>query len=357
MRAKTSWMKFTVLLLFATCLFNAVDYTLAARESAGKEVNQSKNDNISPFQNMAETTFPKIANIKFQKPTAGEPCPVKVEITEADDKNQAKITTVKLIYYVGGNFDKPYEIIMSKDLGKSYTASIPKMASGAMVDFIIRAEDSNGNVATQAVPSSKNLVSSIADIDNPGESIADSLDLLGMSAGYDNKTIYVKCNLQGEISPGTKDPPFVHVYAIKFSNPDVNPKENLYTGQAICYIPLAVGSGFSNEDKESYWMQLLGSKEKYLKVKKTGVVFANVQDAFAQKAGVAFPDVEYQLKAEGNTLTAKISRAAFGKNPSGYLRIVSFTCRNKSLSSLFPLYMNCSNFLVLYTSSQSYTVK
>lgn len=342
-----------VLLLFAACLFNAVSHTLAA----GKQGNPVKNNDISPFQNVAETTFPRIANIKFQKPAAGQPCPVKVEITETDDKAKAKITAVKLIYYVGGNFNKPHEITMSKGWGKSYTASIPKMVSGAKVDFIIRAEDSNGNVATQAVPSSKNLVSSITDIDNPSESITDSLDLLGMSAGYDNKTIYVQCKLQGEISPGTQDPPFVHVYAIKFTNPDVNPKENLYTGKAVCYIPLAVGGEFSNEEKESYWMKLLGSKEKYLKVKKTGAIFANVQDAFAQKAGVAFPDVEYQLKAEGNNLTAKISRAAFGKNPSGYLRIVSFTCRNKSLSSIFPLYMNCSNFLVLYTSSQSYKVK
>jgi hypothetical protein len=356
MSTKTLWRKLPVLVLLTICLSNVSDFILAAQDSPGKQGSQVKS-NISPFQNMAETTFPEIAGIKFQKPAAGQPCPVQVEITEADNKGQVKITAVKLIYYVAGDFKKPYEITMSKGRGNRYAAIIPKMGSGSQVDFIIRAEDSNGNVATQAIPSATNWVSSIPDDDNPSESIEDSLDLLGMSAGYDNKFIYVQCNLQGKISAGTMDPPFVHVYAIKFTNPDLDPRENLYAGKALCYIPLAIGGEFSDKDNESYWRQLLGSKEKYLKVKKTGAIFANIQDAFAQKAGVAFPDAEYQLKAEGNKLTAKISRAALGKNPSGYLRIVSFTCRNKSLGSLFPLYMNCSNFLVLYTSSQSYMVK
>jgi hypothetical protein len=349
-------MKSLTLLLLTVCLFNAFELILAAQDAPDKQENQVKS-NKSPFQNMAETTFPGINNIKFKKPAAGQPCSVQVDITANNGKIPANITAVKLIYYINGNLEKPNEILMNKGKGQSYTASIPEMKSGTKVDFIIRAEDSNGNVATQAIPSADNLVSSIADDDNPSESIADNLDLLGMSAGYDNKYIYVQCNFQGKISAGTKDPPLVHVYAIKFTNPDVDPQENLYNGKAVCNIPMAVSNGTTSQDEGSYWIKLMGSKEKFLKAQKTGTVFADIKDAFAQKSGTAFPNADFTSKADGTVLTAKVSRAAFGKNPSGYLRIVSFTCMNKSLTTLFPLFMNCSNFLVLYTSSQSYTVK
>lgn len=353
MSTKAFWIKSLIILLLTIYLFSAFNIILAAQDTPDKQESQVK----SPFQNMAETTFPKITNIKFEKPAANQPCPVQADITAVCDKIPANITAVKLIYYINGNLEKPNEILMNKGKGQSYTASIPEMKSGTKVDFIIRAEDSNGNVATQAVPSANNLVPSIADDDNPTESITDSLDLLGMSAGYDNKYIYVRCNLQGKIFAGTKDPPFVHVYAVKFTNPDIDPKENLYNGKAVCNIPMAVSSGMTPQDEGSYWIKLMGSKEKFLKAKKTGTVFADIKDVFAQKSATAFPNVDFILKADGNILTAKVSRTAFGKNPSGNIRIVSFTCMNKSLTTFFPLYLNCSNFLVLYTSSQSYTVK
>jgi hypothetical protein len=349
-------MKVTVLLLFIACLGNGFNLIWAAQETSDKQSSQAKN-NRSPFQNISETTFPKIDNIKFQKPLANQPCPVQAEISCASDKKPAAITAVKLIYYANGNFDKPNELAMNKGEGNNYTASIPAMGSGTKVDFIIRAEDSNDNTASQAISSAKHMVPSIADEDNPSESVPDSLDLLGMWAGYDSKYIYVRCNYQEKIAAGTKEPPFVNFYAVKFTNPDIDPTENLYTGKAACNIPMAMGNAITPQDEGSYWLKLLGSKEKLLKIKKTGTVFADVRDAFAQKSKTAFPDVDCISKADGNILTFKISRTAFGKNPSGYFRIVGFTCHNKSLTTVFPLFINCSNFLVLYTSSQSYTVK
>lgn len=355
MRATTSRMKLLVVLLFLLCLGNVCNLMTSARNAPDKQTTQVKR-NKTPFQNISETTFPKINNIKFGKPAAGKPCRVQANISIDADKVPARITSVKLIYYIKQSYDKPNEIPMTKGGGNKYTATIPGFKSGTRVDFIIRAEDSNGNVATQAVPSAKILVAGIPDDENYSESVIESLDLLNLFAGYDKKYIYVQCKLKGEITPGAQEPPLAHVYTFKFTNPDVDPKENLYTGKAVCNIPMAV-SDTAPKEEDSHWIKVMGSKQKFLKAKRTGTVFFDIKDAFAQKSDTAFPDVDFTSRADGNVFSAKISRAAFGKNPSGYLRIVSFTSMNKSLYTFFPLYINCSNYLVLYTSSQSYTVK
>jgi hypothetical protein len=310
-----------------------------------------------PSANLAQKSFPKLQNIKFQPPTANRPCRVQVKVSLECDHTKSRLTAVKLIYYLNGHLNQPHQLKMKAGFGGNYSASIPGLPSGSKVDFIIRAEDSNGNVASQALPNGKNLVQSRADIDDPAPAVPDGLDLLGISAGYDRKFVYVRTSLQGKITGGTLDPLFIQVYAVKFTNPDRDPKEGQFTGKAVLNAPLILSSPRTLEDGDNYWVKLFGSPGKVLQIKKTGTVFVDIREALAQNPKLASPEVEFDSQINGNILTTKVSRTAFGSNPSGCLRIISLTFINQSTGTIFPLIKNSTNFLILYTSSQSYTVK
>ncbi|MCL6590555.1 MAG: hypothetical protein K6U80_11420 [Firmicutes bacterium] len=357
MRTRTFIVKPMIILLLMISLLTGFNPIFAAQSPGKAPTTRDDPNHYNPSANLLEQSFPKLENIKFQPPAANQPCRVSVKVSQTLNNTRAKLTAVKLIYYTGGRFDKPFVLKMTPGLGASYTASIPGLASGTKVNFIIRAEDSNGNVAAQAIPGAINLVHGVPSYDDPPEAAPDSLDLLGISAGYDQKFIYVQVNLQGKISPGNADPPFIHVYGVKVSNPDQEPKEGQFTGKAVLHVPLVKGGSWAAGDEASYWTKLLGGKNKVLKAKKTGSVFVNIKEGLAQNSKLAAPEVEYDCQIDSGAMAVKVSRTAFGPNPSGNLRIIGITWANKSVSAVFPLIKDCTNFLTLYTSSQSYTVK
>ncbi|HEX3046056.1 MAG TPA: hypothetical protein VHY08_14965 [Bacillota bacterium] len=358
MRAKTLLLKLMILLLFMISLWVGFNLVLTAQSSPPAQTDAGNSpQNYDPSANLVQKSFPKLQNIKFQSPASNRPCKVQVKVSEELDHTKARLTAVKLIYYLNGRLDQPHQIKMKAGFGGNYNASIPGLPAGSKVDFIIRAEDSNGNVASQALPTGKNLVQGRTDIDDPAPAVPDGLDLLGISAGYDRKFVYVRTSLQGEIGGGTLDPLFIHVYAVKFTNPDRDPKEGQFTGKAVLNVPLVKSSPRAVADGDNYWVKLFGGPEKVLQIKKTGTVFVDIREALAQNSKLASPEVEFDSQINGNTLTTKVSRTAFGSNPSGCLRIISLAFVNQSTGTIFPLIKNSTNFLILYTSSQSYTVK
>jgi hypothetical protein len=307
------------------------------------------------FGNIMNTSFPVIGAVKFARPAAGSPCKVSAEISMTGDDPEAKVTSVRLIYYVDGAMDKPNDVAMAPVLG-GCEAEIPAMAAGTKMDFIIRVESSNGNVATQAVPSARGLVETVPDMDNSEDIVSADLDILGVAVGYDADNVYVRFNVQGKITGGTEDPPFVHGYCVKVTNPDIEKSEGLMAGKMLAHMPLVKGTGHGDDAPDDEWDKMMG-REARRRVVETGTMLLDIAKMVGGKTDEAFPDVKFSATADGGTLSTSIARGAFGENPSGCLRILAMTVANASFDSFMPIPYNCSHFVVLYTSSQEYSVE
>lgn len=324
-----------------------------------KDVSDNDANEEDAFGNIMLTSFPQINKVTFNAPESGKPCEVIADVNLEDEDGTAKISSVSLTYYVGGAPDKPSKIEMNKS-DSGYKAVIPPMPKGTKVDFIIRAEDTNGNVAAQAIPSDKNLILPVPDRDNTSDLVPDDLDLLQLSAGYDDRYVYISYTVQGKISGGTLEPPYIHGYIIKVTNPDIHQGEGLMVGKMWVYIPLTTDIDpkkklvLWQDDKvyEAYDGRL--GKSINERVAKTGSIMLDIKEFMVDGKGALSFDVDSDVNLEGGRFRGKVERKWLGENPKGYLRFIAMTFANASRDSVMPIPYNCSHFLTLYTFSQSY---
>jgi len=314
------------------------------------------------FGNIMQTTFATIDSVDFSAPSANAPCKVTANITFVDEDEEAEVTAVKLIYYVNGDLASPKEVAMSGGDG-AYSAEIPGQASGAKVDFIIRVEDSNDNVTSQAVSASKATVTAIADMDNSADIVGDDTDILDLKAGYDAERIYVDYSVQGKVNGGTIDPPYIVLYGIKFTNPDTEQGEGLMVGKLWVNLPLVKDKAVQEKflplllEQGAEYVEKIG-RDKIDRVMETGMLVLDIQKLMGGNfmEGLMFT-AEPNGSVDGGNFSGSIVRASLGENPSGYVRVIILTAANASIDSFMPIPLNCSNFLTLYTSANSYTVK
>jgi hypothetical protein len=344
--------------LMATVFMTAKSFAAdAADEGWGDEGGEEED----AFGNIMQTTFATIDKVDFAAPAANAPCNVTAKITFVDEDEEAKITSVKLVYYVNGAYEMANGVDMVAGADGAYTAAIPGLASGTKVDFIIRIEDSNGNVTTQAVPGTK--VASVPDIDNSPDIVGDDADILGMSAGYDKDSLFIDYSVQGKIVGGTIDPPYIQLYGIKITNPDTEQGEGLMVGKLWVNLPLVKEKAVQDKflpmlfEQGGEYVQKIG-QENIDHVMKSGMLVLDIQKLMG---GNIMDGLLFTAKADGTVdggnFSGSILRAPLGDNPSGYLRIIILTAANASIDSFMPIPLNCSNFLSLYTTNESYTVK
>ncbi|PIU67750.1 MAG: hypothetical protein COS84_03710, partial [Armatimonadetes bacterium CG07_land_8_20_14_0_80_40_9] len=121
--------------------------------------------------------------------------------------------------------------------GDIYTAEIPGFPAGTEVTYYISVKDVFGNVSTEMpfktsrAEVKKQLVQGAKDIDNSEDIVKDDLDILDTKMGYDDEYVYLSFTVQGKISGGTLDPPYIHLQGAKLTNPDVDEGEGLMVGK------------------------------------------------------------------------------------------------------------------------------
>lgn len=314
------------------------------------------------FGNIMQTTFATIDEVSYEAPAAGEVAAVTAKITFVDEDEEAEVTSVKLIYYLNGDLAAGNEVEMAAG-DDGYTAEIPCQDAGTKVDFIIRIEDSNGNISTQAVASAKNLQAAVPDMDNSADIVGDDADIMNLSVGYDAEKLYVSFDVQGKIDGGTIDPPYIQLYGIKITNPDTEQGEGLMVGKLWIYLPLAKDPAVQEKfmpmllEQGAEYIEKIG-KEKIDKVMETGMMVLDIQKLMGGNfmEGMLF-DAEPAGTIDGGTFIGEIKRVPLGENPSGYLRVIVLTAANASIDSFMPIPLNCSNFISVYTSAEGYTVK
>ena len=358
-----------IIVLVASILLTMLPCFVFSAEGGSAEQQTTQNDDSwesdpneeDVFGNIMWTSFPQINKVAFRTPESGKPFSVMADISLDDEIGESKLSSVSLIYYINGALDKPNQIEMTESNG-SYWAVIPPMSKGTKVDFIIRAEDDKGNAASQAVPSAKVLVSAVPDIDNSEEIVPDDMDLLQFSAGYDEKYMYVSYTVQGKISGGTLDPPYIQAYMTKVSNPDIHQFEGLMVGQAWIYLPLTMDPDSGKrlalqEDKvyESFGNQT--GKAINERIIKTGSAFIDIGKMMQNEKDAVLFDVDLEAKVDGGKFFGRIDRKCFGENPSGCLRFIVITLANAGVDTFMPIPLNCTHYFLIYTSSQSYTVQ
>ncbi|MEW6203155.1 MAG: hypothetical protein AB1546_14345 [bacterium] len=356
MKAKTVWV--TMLMLFWG-LMVAVFPMLSVATAVEEMITEAED----AFGNILQTSIAKIDSVEFTAPAANAPCKVTAKITIIDEDEEASLTAVMLTYYING--DPKGTTIPMKEASGVYTAEIPGKPSGTKVDFIIRAEDSNKNVTSQAVATANFAVAAIPDVDNPADIVGDDMDILGFSAGYDDTYLYVNYDVQGKISGGTIEPPDINAYGIKVSNPDIDQGEGVTAGKLWVSVPLAKEK-VVNEKIMSLLSEIISAKEfleeigmdKVERMKQSGMLVMDLSKLIGGKMTEwLLYNAEPDGVVDGGKFTGKINRAVFGENKTGYYRILVVTVKNQSLDLFMPIPLNCSNYLTLYTDSQSYTVK
>lgn len=344
--------------LAPTAAFAAAEQTVLAQ--GGDDWDSEEGEEEDAFGNIMQMSFSTIDEVTFSAPAAGAACAVTAKITLTDEDEEATIKTVKLLYSVNGGAEASVDMA---EADGAWTASIPGQAAGAKVDFYVQVVDSNGNMTTGAISSDKTTVAGIPDANNSEDIVATDADIMNIGANYDDNYIYFSFDVEGTVNGGTVDPPYIQLYGVKVTNPDIDEGEGLMVGKLWIYLPLV-------KDKtvqEKFMPLLLESGKEFIekigmdkidRVKETGMLVLSIQKLMGGQImeGLIF-DAEPSATIDGGKFIGKIKRAPLGDNPSGYLRFIVLTAANASLDSFMPIPLNCSNFMQLYTKSYGYTVQ
>lgn len=323
------------------------------------------------FGNIMHTSYLKIKDVKFDAPAANAPAKVEasLEIVGAEDEEEP--VTVKkgvLNFIVNGDLKSKKSVDMTCT-GTTCTGEIPGQASGAKVTFAVSVADNFGNTTTEAFNvTSKDdpdgaMIDGTPDIDNSADIVPDDMDILGTSAAFDNERVYVSYKLQGKLSGGTIEPPYIHFYGIKFTNPDIEQSEGLMVGKLWINLPLA-----KDKEVQAKFMPLLMQakeytdkipKEEIQKVMDTGML---VLDIGKLMSGNIMDGLLFAAQPDGkvigdNLFIGSIKRAALGDNPSGFLRVIVLSAANASLDSFMPIPLNCSHYQQIVFKNHDFTVK
>ncbi len=329
----------------------------AAGDDDWDDWDEKDEDEEDAFGNISENTFITIDDVSYSTPASGQFCIVTASLTLLDEDEEATIYSVRLVYSVNGGTE---QLIEMTDAGSgNWIGSIPPNSAGANVRFYIWAGDSNGNVTTGGISSDYNLVPGVPDIDNSSEIVGDDADITNIAVSYDDDYVYAAYKVQGDITGGTVDPPYIMLYGIKITNPDTEQGEGLMEKKLWINLPLATDPRV----QESFLPMISPVSEADIpqeeidRFYETGMLVEDIQKIMAGNMAEALLfEAEPEGKDGNGIFYGKIKRAPLGDNPSGYMRLIVLTAANASLDSYMPAPLNCSNFLTIYFSDYGYTV-
>ena len=300
------------------------------------------------FGGLMHTSFPAIEEVTLPSPPQPKkPTVVSAKITISTEEEETSIASAQLGYSIDGKEWKYVEMKVRE--GDIYTAEIPGFPAGTEVTYYISVKDVFGNVSTEMpfktsrAEVKKQLVQGAKDIDNSEDIVKDDLDILDTKVGYDDEYVYLSFTVQGKISGGTLDPPYIHLQGAKFTNPDVDEGEGLMVGKLLAYAPLALEIG----------KKLGAEKELGFPIPEFGLL--DIQKLIGGKTEEGLvKEAEVEVKVEGDAFYARLKRKALGENPSGCLRVIFVTIANASIDNFAPIPMNCSPYTTIYLRAHTY---
>jgi len=325
-------------------------------------------DEEDAFGNIMHTSYIKLKDVSFSAPAANAPCKVTVagEIVGAEDEEETPTVVSGTIYYVAGS-DAKKSVAMTC-ASNTCTGEIPGVAAGTKVSFAVALVDTFGNTTMTGLPvasadkAADALVPAKADMDNSADIVPDNMDILDTAASFDADRVYVSYKVQGKVDGGTIDPPYIQLYGIKLSNPDVEQNEGLMVGKLWINLPLA-----TNKDVQAKFMPLLTQAKEYTdkigqdniqKVLDTGMLVLDIGKLMGGNImeGLLF-SAEPMGKVDGGTFVGSVKRSALGDNPSGFARVIILTAANASIDSFMPIPLNCSHYMQIVFKNYDYTAK
>lgn len=363
-------MKFTryaLFLLLAFALTMSTTMLMTARTaSAGDDwEDESGVEEEDAFGNIMHTSYLKIIDVKVDAPAK---VTATFEIVGAEDEEEpVTVKWAKINYIVNGELKtkKSVDMVCS---GTTCTGDIAE-AAGTKVTVAIAASDNFGNTTTEAfkVQNADDpggaMIDGTADIDNSVDIVPDDMDILGTAAAFDDENLYVSYKVQGKLSGGTVEPPYIHFYGIKMTNPDIEQSEGLMVGKLWINLPLAKDKAV----QDKFMPLLMQAKEYTDKVPKediqnvmdTGMLVLDIGKLMSGNImdGLLFSAKAKGTVSDGNFFTGSIKRAALGDNPSGFLRVIVLTAANASLDSFMPIPLNCSHYQQIVFNNHEVTVK
>jgi len=300
------------------------------------------------FGGLMHTSFPAIEEVTLPSPPQPKkPTVVSAKITISTEEEETSIASAQLGYSIDGKEWKYVEMKVRE--GDIYTAEIPGFPAGTEVTYYISVKDVFGNVSTEMpfktswAEVKKKLVQGAKDIDNSEDIVKDDLDILDTKMGYDDEYVYLSFTVQGKISGGTLDPPYIHLQGAKLTNHDVDEGEGLMVGKLLAYAPLALEIG----------KKLGAEKELGFPIPEFGLL--DIQKLIGGKTEEGLvKEAEVEVKVEGDAFYARLKRKALGENPSGCLRVIFVTIANASIDNFAPIPMNCSPYTTIYLRAHTY---
>lgn len=355
--------------------FSLLSGAVFARNEADK--NKTHNDFATTssgeedtFDNINHTGLEKFNSVTFTQPAAGATCTVTADIIMVgyEDEEVEPVFEAHLIYSVNSGPETSVSMVKKITNGDVWTAEIPAQAPGTNVRFHIRATDNFGNTTSGAEPSAGRIAEAVPDMDNSSDLVEDDLDILEFAAGYDAEHIYVRFSVQGKISGGKLDIPYINLYGIKLSNPDIEANEGLVVGNMWMIIPqLSLTPERIFQRPLERIRKFVSGYNKYDpqkeidKITSTGMIAFNIGKAMGEYDNWGkslLLDAEPDGKIKGGEFAGYINRSIIGNNPSGLIRLILMTAGNYDLDHLrVPDLRNCSHYLNLYLSDYSYTVE
>jgi hypothetical protein len=316
------------------------------------------------FGNIMHTTYLTIKSVTVD--TSGAVSAEFDIVGAEDEEGEVTVASAKAIYAINGDLKGKKSV----DLACTGTKCTGKIdaKSGDKVTVAISAADNFGNTTTQAfkvkdAASAKDaMVSGTADMDNSVDIVPDDMDILDTMAAYDDERVYVAYTVQGIFNGGTLEPPYVHFYGVKMTNPDIEQSEGLMVGKLWVNLPLA-----RTPEGQELIAGLLGQVGSLPE----GVNQADVDNAM--KTGMLVLDIGKLMSGnimdgllfqaqpmgnqEGNMFLGSIKRSALGENPSNMIRIIVLTAANASIDSFMPIPLNCSHYQQLVFGNTEVTIK
>lgn len=260
---------------------------------------------------------PVIAEVKFYPEEPIEKQDVRITATVFNDQVKTEDTVVTVQFHTSKDGGKTWNVVdmeQSKENEKQWHATLPGEMKMMDVLFYISAEDTSGNISTEMsasvtpqdekswLPSDENLVVIAKDEDDGTNVVSDELDLLKISAGADEKFLYLKFEAQGNIPDET----------IKAQNN---------------FLP-EIDYSLSSLAEESYWKEFYGTHFGYYSpaLSYLGAIHPCAVGRFDANGYIHredFKNVDYIRK--GNTLYLRIQKELVASKTTDALKTFFFT--------------------------------
>lgn len=357
MKQEKLWIIGLLLMFFSFAVAGSAARAAAEGETVVAQVGveDEEYEEEDAFGGIMNTSIPMISDVSFplEPPKAGQAVKAscKIVMSEEEEDEGVDVAKAQIVYTTDGRTLQYADMTAGAD--GVYSGEIPGQAAGTEVSFGIRAVDTTRNVSMEmpvraSWPAAKDvLMPGAKDVDNSGDVVQDDMDFLQTYFGYDDEWVYVGFEVQGNVSSGTLDPPFIQVYGAKFTNPDVDQGEGLMVGKLAIYVPLGAElyERFKNHlDKVGF--KFPESKMGVIDIKK---IMSDPKEGYVA-------DAAPEAKVDGPLFVGRLKRAALGDNPSGYVRGIYIAAANASLDSFMPIPMNATPYTQLYFNSHSYKV-